>query len=528
MIQPIDLIGFAPDVETNIRPTQGAAQGNWVDCDGFYPTPGGAFRRMPSLQPAYPALPTRVSPADLGHCYGAYTARFLDGTTRLLFATKTAIYSAASGAYTLFNTFGDYNTPAFGRWRWAMFGNDLIAVNGHDVPQILVNTGSSFAALAGVPPTAKIVATVDAGGSAGFVFLLNLSSTVPGNALTPSMWWNCAIGNDASWTPDIATQCANGYLDETPGEIVGAHANGRNLVVYKERATYLFQYVGGTTVWATNLISTKGGALSHEAVIDLGDVHLTMGFDGFYVVDSGGAPQKIEDCPCRDFIFKTDLNRNFSFAVWGRYDWSTGVAFWHYPSNEVNDAGTDPQVCDHWVAWHRQSNKWAFGRTNVEAVVLPEIASSPGITYGEFGSLYATWGTADDVPWTSIVFAGSSDVVQAIVKDDHIPYTLDGDPDAGGYFTLATYGDGQNYYFMRRARPRFVEFPANDGTYLEMYERENTGDTEAIDSTTYLDADNGFFDLIANARFFDIKVIFPAGAAEIMSLELDLDQAGSR
>lgn len=525
MILPIPMLGFAPDIDPNISPQQPA--GMWVDTDGWEPTDRG-FRRVKSPLAAYPEIPTRVSPADDGSCYGAYVARFLTGDPRIVIGTKTKLYTGTGGAYTDASPSVDYQTQPFQRWRFCMFGDDCIAVNGRNVPQVLTASGTEFAALAGLPPTAKICVTVNAGGSAGFVFLLNLWSSVVGNVLTPSMWWCSAIGNDTSWTPDIATQCANGYLNETEGEITGARANGRNLIVYKKRATYLFEYIGGSTVWSPRLISTQAGALSHEAIIDLGDMHAVMGFDGFYVVDAGGAPRLIENCPLRRFVFQEDLNRNFEQHVIGHYDWSRQVATWYYASVDVDPDGTDPQVLDTWVKWHPPSGRWTYGKLTVQAVVLNDLPASPGLTYGELGSLWATWGTPDDIPWNSVTLSGSSDVVPAIVGDDHVLSTLTGQPVAGGYFKLGTFGDGQTYYVVRRARPRFAIYPENEGAYLESYERENLADTETLQQTTYFDSGNGFFDVIGNARFHDWKVVMPEGDCEIMGLDVDVIPAGER
>jgi hypothetical protein len=119
-------------------------------------------------------------------------------------------------------------------------------------------------------------------------------------------------------------------------------------------------------------------------------------------------------------------------------------------------------------------------------------------------------------------------VVPAVVGDDHVLSTLTGQPAAGGYFKLGTFGDGQTYYIVRRARPRFAIYPENEGTYLESYERENLADTEVLEQTTYFDSDNGFFDVIGNARFHDWKVVMPEGDCEIMGLDVDVIPAGER
>lgn len=524
MIETLAFPGFAPDLDPNVQVGSGQAQ--FVDCDGFFPTARG-FRRMPSLVNTYPQLTTRVSPADDGSCYGAYVARFLDGGRKLFAGTKTALYFGSGGVWTHYSTLEDFSTDSGDRWRFAMFGNDCIATNGSDSVQIITNVGSDFVALAGNPPSGKVVSTVNPGGSGAFVFMLNLFSIVPGNALTPTMWWCSGIGNDTSWTPDIATQSANGYLDDTPGEILGAKSLGRNLIVYKERAVYVFEYTGPPTIWATRVTSTEAGALSHEAVADLGDAHFVMGFDNFYLVDGSGAPQAVP-CPLRRFLFEEDLNRNYQSASQLRYDRNHDVVFCHYPSVALT-TNTTPQTCDKWVAWHRPTGKWTRGATDVQQVVYPELPGTIGLTYGDFGSLYPTWGSADDVAYDSYIFSGSTDIVQAVFQPEAGMYTINGTPESGGYLTLGDYGDGEHYIYVRRMRPKFSIYPETAGTNCQNTMRDNLGSTTTVTgSPTYMDQVQGWVNLRDNRRYHRFKYNFPAGDCEIAALDVDYVPAGVR
>lgn len=535
MIQTLELIGFAPDLSSNIPPAEGATPAVLVDCDGFYPTLRG-FRRAPSGVETYEALPERETPTDDGDCYGAYVARFLDGTQKLFAGTRTALYFGSAGVWSHYSTTQDFTTGDTDRWRFAMFGDDCIAVNGTDVPQVITDTGSGFAALAGNPPVAKVVATANPGGSGAFVFLLNLFSSVANSALTPTMWWCSAIGNDTSWTPDIATGAANGYLDDTPGAIVGARNLGRNLVVYKEKATYIFEFVGPPTWWANRVTSTEAGALSHEAVVDLGDAHAVWGFDNFYIVDGSGSPQPIDNA-LRRFMFEDngtgrgDLNRQYGHAVQGRYDRARDLCVWHYPSIALEE-NTVPQECDRWVAWHRGSGKWSRGATALAQVVFPEMPSIQGLTYGDFGSLYSTWGEAgasDDVTYDSILFSGSTDVVQAYIGTDGKLYTLNGQPESGGTLTLGDFGTGQQFIFVRRVRPKFSIYPQNAGTYLRNTMRANLGSLTTIaGSTAYMDTGPGWINFRDSQKFHRFALTFPSGDCEVESVDVDFLTAGVR
>jgi len=533
VIQTIVFSGFAPDVTSKINPGDGMIEAGWIDCDGFYPTLRG-FRRIPSPVQIYPAPPTRVSPVDDSSVYGYYVARYLDGSTKLFAGTRTALYRGQGGTWTSVSPPAtDYDTPALSRWRFAQFGNDTLGVNGKDSPVIITDAGSTFAALAGIPPVAKVVAVANPGGSGAFAFLLNLSSGIANNLLTPSMWWCSGIGDDAEWTPGADSQSANGYLNDTPGDIVGAKALGPNLIVYKEKATYVFEYLGPPVIWSTRPTSKESGALSHEAIIDIGDVHAVMGYADFYLVDGSGAPRMIENAH-RRFLFEDngtgvgDLNRNFQGAVQGRYIRDADICVWHYPS-ALLEVGSTPQICDRWVAWHRPSGRWTKGARDVEQCLYPEMPGALGLTYDDFGTLYATWGAPDQITYDSYVFSGSSDVVPAFGGPNHVLYTENGTPVDGAFLTLPDYGDGKNHIFVRRHRPNFPIYPVELGTKMENDIRDILGAPRVrIGKTAYLDHDSGFVFFRDNGKFHRFKYTFPAGDAEIDGLEIDFDPMGER
>jgi len=367
-----------------------------------------------------------------------------------------------------------FATASRDRWRFAQFGNDTIAVNGTDLPQAITNLGSAFTPLGGLPPVAKYVAAAN-----NFVLLFNLSS----GALTPTSWWTSAIGNDADWAPDIATQSVNGFLDDTEGEITGAMSLGRDVVVYKERAMYLFEYSGPPIVWQSRIISRRSGALSQDAVVDIGGVHVFMGYDDFYLYDGSGVPQRVPS-PVREFLFQRDdsrsLDRNYGYAVAGRYDRVLDVIFWHYPSLAMSVNQTDPPTLDRWIAWAPGRKRWCIGAQNVQHVIVPELGAKLGISYSGFGSQYATWATADTVKWTADTIAGSSNVEQGIVSiDDGKFYSYIGGVHPSAFLRSGEFGDGVQSHFIRDVKPRFARYPiAPTGTRCKAYRRQHMGGQE--------------------------------------------------
>lgn len=484
-----------------------------TDSDRVYPTPRGV-RPLPALVQAYPPLPTLP-------CVGMYMARYLDNSVRLYAGSRTKLYRGVSGAWLDYSPTQTFDTQPNDRWRWAQFGNDTLAVNGRDVPQFITLTGSQYVPLAGNPPVAKIVAALF-----NFTFLLNLSDPAGLAALTPTMWWCSGIGNNADWTPAIATQCVNGYLDDTPGEIVGAKPIGRNLAVYKLRSTYSFEYVGAPEAWRPRLTSANTGAASHEAIVDLGDAHVYPGYDAFYLNDGSGPPQRMDAPITRWFYELGDLNWAYSWAICGNYNHALNCVFWHYPSKRITQQ-TDPVTLDAYLIWNRSTNVWLRGEIDITSTVDPEILIDLGVTYGEFGTPYAAWDDIVGVHWNDFIFFGSTNTISGVVLPDGSMWTYSGEADPAAFIDCGDFGDGTKFQFIRGIRPQYAVAPQVAGARLDLTLRRRLGDPPTTGRYAYLNQGTGNFDIRSNAIWTRPKITFGCDS-ELFGYEFDHDEMGVR
>lgn len=506
-VTSVDFQGFSPDLD----PT---TPGIFVATDKLIPTERG-FMPMEGLDEFYPAL------AD--HCHGAYFARYLDGSSKFFEATRSHIYRGVTGAWLDVSrtSGGAYITGDTARWRWAQFGGDTIAVNGADAPQVITVGASNFAALAGSPPVSSIVAAVG-GNSAPFVFMLNTS-------ISSNQWWCSGIGNDATWTPDIGTQAANGQLSDTEGPIVGAHSLGPQIIIYKLRSTYIGQYVGPPLIWAFQVVSDRAGAQSHEAVVSVGDRHLVFGYDDFYMFDGGSPPTPLSP-PLRRFLFEEgDFDRNYNYLVWGAYDRRRQCVYWHYPSVEAPAADKQANTLDKYVCVSLRSNRWTHGTMRIEARVTPELSASPSLTYGDLGTtIFTDYASMTGFTYGSPLFNGSTDVVQAVVKEDHKTYTFTGAPQAATLKTGDFGSPGYDPSFWRRSRPRFSTFPSGGIVGVKTYGRMSLGDTQQQAGTSDL-TPQGYINVRQSRRYHALEIDLPARVhSELIGIDHDLEPAGER
>jgi len=475
--------GFAPDLD----PT---TEGIFVDADQMFPSAAGyrPFRRF-GLESTGGFLPTFP-------CYGAYFEQDAIDAGRAIFlasATKIYTYNILTHSFTDVsggrNLIGPANPAGYRspRWRWTMFGGDLILLNPADAPQVLrAPTYSAAATLGGNPPRGSIVESVG-----NFVFILDSM----GND-----WSCCGIGNDTDWTPDIGTRAANGTLGDTPGPIVAAHALGANLLVYKQRATYLATYLGPPVIWSFALLADDAGALCDEAVVPYGGMQVSMGFENFYTCD--GSPPRVLESPLRRWFFETSLDRDHGTHVWGVWDKLHNLIVWFYPSVLANPAG----ALDRYICWHPNTNRWMTGviPNNVEAVVTP---------------------FAPVTPEGVIDYSATAVFGMALILGDHNLYSYSGQP-AVGYVTTGDIGDAMRYSLMRTVRPKFKIYPAGNAAIAKPLYRHNLGDTQLAGPQAQL-TQYGAFAMRQAARYHAVR-IQTAADCEIVGMDVEWETQGTR
>ena len=111
-------------------------------------------------------------------------------------------------------------------------------------------------------------------------------------------WWCSALEDYTDWTPDVATQCTQGRLLQTPGGIIRLIAFGNYIIAFKNNSMLRGTYIGAPLVWRWDVISTSVGLVGHDAVCDAEGVLYWLAEDGFSRF-AGGAPQKIASAPWR-------------------------------------------------------------------------------------------------------------------------------------------------------------------------------------------------------------------------------------
>lgn len=343
----IQIGDFAPDLDP-AAPSMG--QGTLLDMNFAFPTLKG-YQALNSPEP-YIATPLPGIPT------GSTIAYYSDGTTAIFAGTKDHLYRAFGSTWVQADTNGAVSLGATSRWRFAQFNDDLIAVAGNVAPQVATGSAGVFAPLGGGPP-------------------FGATSVVSVNAqvlmFAGPNWYASALGTDNDWTPDIQTQAGQGTLYDYPGVIVGCAPIFRNVVAFKNTATWLGSYVGGQAVWSWQLIADLTGTWGQESIIVLPEAVAFLGSDDFYMI-TGYAPAAIPNNLKEWFFDIADPTQLASTLQ--RYDPYHGVMWWYFVSKQA----VTPGQCDRYVNYSVRAQRWGSGYLNVTSVPAPN--TQPGVTTG--------------------------------------------------------------------------------------------------------------------------------------------------
>lgn len=345
--EELAIADFAPDLDP-ASPANG--QGILLDADQCQPT----LKGYQALNSAVPYVAGALVEAPNGSAVAYYST----SAVQVWAGTVDHLYRRFGSIWVQADLLGTTSAGATTRWRFAQFNDDLIAVAGGVAPQVATGATGIFSALGGNPPVGA-VAVVSVNGQV-------LMFQGPN-------WYASALGVDNNWTPNIQTQAGAGTLYDYPGNVVAAAPIYRNVLVFKNTATWLGQYVGGQAVWSFQLISDLTGTWGQESVIVLPDGVAWLGSDDFYF-STGYTPQAIPN-NLKEWFFDVADPAQLGNTL-SRYDSYNGVLWWYFVSKQTPLAG----VPDRYVNYSRRAQRWGTGYLVTQSVPNPN--QQPTLTTG--------------------------------------------------------------------------------------------------------------------------------------------------
>lgn len=415
--------------------------------------------------------------------YGAAAFRDSAGNVHLYAGTETALYERESdGTWTdrTRSMGGAYASGSTGYWRFAQFGDYVIATNFIDDVQYKdMTTTDQFSALPGSPPKAKFVFTVN-----DFVFLGYTNSSSFGVA------WS-AINDPETWTAGTNLSGAQTFPDH--GFVQGI--SGADVAyIFQQRSIQRGQFVGPPLVWEFDQISHEHGVFIPGSLCQSENAIFYRSDNGFYML----ADDKIT--PIGDEMvddwFKNDVNGAFSYRMTAAVDGDAKIASWSYASTNSPTGVPDTKLNYHYTA-----GKWSYERVQVEPL---------------FNSLTLGY-TLEGLD----ALSASLDALEISLDD---PLLQGGDLRFGGFDSAYKYGVFSGSNLEATVETSDVQpFPGHRGDIravtphvgasaatVAIGSRERQADTTSFKSAASMEA-SGRVPVRASGRWFSSKIVVPAG-----------------
>lgn len=304
-----------------------------------------------SKQFGYGAIPTSVdySAAADQALNNVVAAKTTVGGTLLFAGGDTKLFKLDPSDLSLDNVSkaGNYTTSTDQRWRFAQFGNVLIAANGTAKLQgFNVNSSTLFADLAADAPTARYVTVVR-----DFVVSGNIQTDYPNR-----VQWS-ALNDESSWTVSATTQAD--FQDIPDGGSVVGITGGEFGLVFMDRSIHRMSYVGSPLVFQFDNISRNLGCYEPNSIIQYGGTSFFLADDGFYACD-GQNIIPIGNEKVNRYFFN-DVDQGILYKMSAAVDPTKRLIIWSYASQSSATA-------DKLIIYNFQTQKWTSGTTTADRI----------------------------------------------------------------------------------------------------------------------------------------------------------------
>lgn len=438
---------------------------------------------------------------------GGFTATDKDGTKYIFAGTATKLnllnntdlsWTDVSQAATT------YSSTSSERWRFAQYGQYVVAVNANDNPQVYqLGVSTAFADLGGTPPKARFVAVCG-----DFLFLSGLTDH-------PNRVQWSALNDITGWTPGTNS---SDYQDFAYGEaVMGVTAATNPIIIHKHAVTYGTFVPGSDVIFTFQKIMDQRGAAAPYSICTRGQRTFFADAGGFYMVGPDGSEtpigkekidrtvfQTIDGATLYDIVGEIDpFYSRVYFAV--RY-MSTSTAF-------------DRLIIYDWDLQH-----WTQVGGNL-SILFPLSSGTIGYTLENLTDL--TGFSLDDLPFSldSQVWQGGAPVMAAFNSDNKLCFFA-GDPSEA---TLTTSETGDSTGSLTYVDGASVIVDTNN-VKLIVGSRMRRGDSVSYSAQYSPTPASDRIDFRCCSRYHTFKATIPAGETWSMAQGVDVSarKAGRR
>lgn len=265
-----------------------------------------------------------------------------DGTTKLFASGSTKIYEVSSvGSLTDVSKTGGYTTSYDNRFRYTVFGNNIIGTNFNSKLQsYVIGTSTNFADLSASAPIAKYITVVR-----DFVVVAYTNESSVNQPYR--VRWS-ALANETDWVENVNTQ--SDYQDIPDGGHITGIRGGEFGLVFLEKAIHRMTYVGTPFIFQFDNISRGKGCITGGSIAQVMGLSFFLAEDGFYMCD-GQSIKPIGDEKVDRYFFndadETDF-ANMSAAA----DSVRKLIMWNYKATDASRK---------LIIYNYATGKWTYG-----------------------------------------------------------------------------------------------------------------------------------------------------------------------
>jgi len=311
---------------------------------------------------------------------------------------------------------GDYQTNLTGTGNWvgSVFNGLPLLCNGVDDPQIFDTSSTKFIDLTNWPASTTCKSIRPFGN-----YLIALNMTESGNDLQNKVRWSDASTTiPSTWVAGATNDAGSNTIGDEGDIIVDGFSLNKSFIIYKEKSTWLVNYIGGNLVFSFQKLFNDTGILSRNCVVEFDGKHFVV-TEGDLIVHNGVSKQSVATNLVKRTLFGELDSTNYRniFVVHNKQKDEIWVCYPTIGSTYCNKA----------LIWNYTSKSFSFRELpNIlhiaTGIVNPGVAGSP-VWSGQSQSWISyntteNWGQRNYNPTeTSILMAGTTDT--KFYRGDH-------------------------------------------------------------------------------------------------------------
>lgn len=361
---------------------------------------------------------------------GGFTATDKDGTKYIFAGTAGKLYllNNTDLSWTDVSQSGvTYGSTTTERWRFAQYGQYVVAVNANDDPQVYqLGVSTAFADLGGSPPRARFIAVCG-----DFLFLSGLTEH-------PNRVQWSALNDITGWTPGTNS---SDYQDFAYGEaVMGVTPSTNPIIIHKHAVTYGTFVPGSDIIFTFQKVMDQRGAAAPYSICTRGQRTFFADAGGFYMIGADGTDAPIGKEKIDRTVFQT-IDGATLYDIIGEIDPFYSRVYFALRYTSTNT------TFDRLIVYDWDLQRWTQVGGNL-SILFPLASGTIGYTLDNLTDL--TGYSLDDLPFSldSQVWQGGAPVMAAFNSANNLCFfagspeeatiTTQESGDTAGKMTLVT------------------------------------------------------------------------------------------